>query len=59
MPTKLHDVHHRWVNHATRRWTRQGLTNEAEDDLMDFGVGTSMLFTLQSSLRILILGHSF
>ncbi|BAE63076.1 unnamed protein product [Aspergillus oryzae RIB40] len=41
MPTKLHDVHHRWVNHATRRWTRQGLTNEAEDDLMDFGVGTT------------------
>lgn len=33
--------------------------NKAEDRLIDFGVGTSMLFTLQFSLSILILGYSF
>ncbi|KAB8202720.1 hypothetical protein BDV34DRAFT_236757 [Aspergillus parasiticus] len=39
--TPLLDVQSRWVNHASRRWTRRGLTSEAEDDLMDFGLGTT------------------
>ncbi|KAE8306439.1 hypothetical protein BDV41DRAFT_569939 [Aspergillus transmontanensis] len=39
--TPLLDVQSRWVNHASRHWTRWGLTSEAEDDLMDFGVGTT------------------
>ncbi|KAE8369668.1 hypothetical protein BDV27DRAFT_120655 [Aspergillus caelatus] len=41
MPTQLHDVHHRWFMLAARRWTKQGQTNDAEDYLMDFGVGTT------------------
>ncbi|KAE8139861.1 hypothetical protein BDV38DRAFT_241348 [Aspergillus pseudotamarii] len=41
MPTELHGVHHRWFFHASSCWTRQGLTNEAEEYLMDFGVGTT------------------
>ncbi|KAK6814482.1 hypothetical protein RU639_009350 [Aspergillus parasiticus] len=29
------------ASNASRRWTRRGLTSEAEDDLMDFGLGTT------------------
>lgn len=59
MPTGIHDVHHNWFVYTRCLWAREGIMNKAEDRLIDFGVGTSMLFTLQFSLSILILGYSF
>ncbi|KAE8380910.1 hypothetical protein BDV26DRAFT_115638 [Aspergillus bertholletiae] len=41
MPTELHDVHQRWINYCRSRWTREGLTTEDEDRLIDVGVGTT------------------
>ncbi|KAB8267634.1 hypothetical protein BDV30DRAFT_34363 [Aspergillus minisclerotigenes] len=40
MPTEIHDVHQRWIGYSRSEWRFAGLLNQAEDKLLDVGVGT-------------------
>ena len=43
IPIEIHDVHQRWIAYSRTEWRVGGLLTQAEDKLLDIGVGTSTL----------------